>query len=367
MKKVYLILSVTAMIISSCAQKATCDASKAKASATNTDPMSLIIGGKYLMGTTKDYFKDKPLAGVYVGTFYLDKTEVTNAMYKEYLDALACKSKPPKYMEDKDLGGDDLPVVDVSYKDARNYCKYYGKRLPTEAEWEYGARGKLELKKFPWGNKESANNMNYRKSKHNWAIAVKSYPPNKYDLYDMAGNVREWVEDTYRRDYYSSRCPQKGAKKSTMDIIFSKKYRDCRINPVNREKGRLKVNRGGSWHYTNGYPNTVSFRAFDLVDYKSNDLGFRCARDLKIDNIVTKKFKEYKAKLAEELGLNPDDLDLSKEELNNVFDGKFDRDAMKKALEDKIKASPIDGKIDSITKKIPKKLIDGVKKAKESL
>jgi len=103
MRNIYLILAIVSIKFSGCAQKATCDASVSKASATNTDPMSLIIGGKYLMGTTKDYFKDKPLSGVYVGTFYIDKTEVTNAMYKEYLGALACKTKPPKYMEDEDF------------------------------------------------------------------------------------------------------------------------------------------------------------------------------------------------------------------------------------------------------------------------
>jgi len=362
MKYIYALLFSTALMLTACASKATCDATESKASATNTDAMSLIIGGKYLMGTTKDYFKDKPLSGVYVGTFYIDKTEVTNAMYAEYLGAKACKVKPPKYMEDPDFGGEELPVVDVSYEDAKNYCKYYGKRLPTEAEWEYVARGKYQVKKFPWGNKESTLKMNFRKSKHNWAIAVKSYPPNRYAVYDMVGNVREWVEDTYRRDYYTSRCSKEKGQKFTLATLMTSKYNDCRINPVNRERGRLKVNRGGSWHYTNGYPNTVSFRSFDIADYKSNDLGFRCARDLKVDNMLTQKFTEYKAILAEELGFNADELDVSKEELDGLFDGKFDKGAMKKALGDKLKASSVAGDIDSVSSNVPSDLMNEINK-----
>lgn len=329
-----------------CTPKSNCSPSDSKASATNTDSMGLIIGGKYLMGTTKDYFKDKPLSGVYVGTFYLDKTEVTNGMYAEYLGGLTCKVEPLKYMDDPDFGGDELPVVDVSYEDAKKYCAYYGKRLATEAEWEYAARGKRQLKKFPWGNKESVLNMNFRKSKHNWAIAVKSYPPNKYGLYDMAGNVREWVEDTYRRDYYTSRCPKEKVPKTTIATLMNSKYSDCRINPLNNERGRLKVNRGGSWHHTNGYPATVSFRSFDVADYKSNDLGFRCARDLEVDNMLTQKFKEYKAKLAEELGFSENELDVSQAEMDGLFDGKFDRESMKKALDDKINGSVVGDQTD---------------------
>jgi formylglycine-generating enzyme required for sulfatase activity len=348
MKVTYVFLLILLSLFTGCAPKANCDATTSKASATNTDPMSLIIGGKYLMGTTKDYFKDKPLSGVYVGTFYIDKTEVTNAMYTEYLGTLTCPNKPPKYIDDADLGGEELPIVDVSYEDAKNYCKYYGKRLPTEAEWEYVARGKYKNKAFPWGNKESKLQMNFRDSAHHWAIAVKSYPPNKYGVYDMAGNVREWVEDTYRRDYYTLRCSNEATQTFSLATFMTSQYNDCRINPVNQEKGRLKVNRGGSWHYTNGYPNTVSFRSFDLADYKSNDLGFRCARDLKMDNILTQKFKEYKTKLTDELGIDTDALDVSEEELNGLFDGEFDAEAMKKSLGDKIQASPMAGELDAV-------------------
>ena len=364
MRYIYSILVVsTFSLFTSCASKTTCEPSDSPASGTNTDSMSLIIGGKYLMGTTKDYFKDKPLSGVYVGTFYMDKTEVTNAMYSEYLGALSCKvKKAPQYMEDPDFGGEDLPVVDVSYQDAKKYCEYYGKRLPSEAEWEYAARGKRELQDFPWGNNESTLNMNFRNSKHNWAIAVKSYPANKYGLYDMSGNVREWVEDTYRRDYYTSRCPKEKDTKSTLSTLMHSKFNDCRINPINREKGLLKVNRGGSWHYTNGYPATVSFRSFDLVDYKSNDLGFRCARDLEIDNMVTQKFKEYKAKLAEELGFSEDEMDVSKEELDGLFDGKFDKSSMKKALSDKLKDSSVGSQIDTVKQSVPNELLNEVKR-----
>jgi len=350
MKYIY-ILAIGIVFLNSCTTKVACSPSASKASATNTDSMGLIIGGKYLMGTRKDYFKDKPLSGVYVGTFFIDKTEVTNTMYAEYLGTLTCKVKPPKYIDDPDFGGDELPVVDVSYEDAKNYCEYYGKRLPSE-----------ELKDFPWGNKESTLKMNFRKSKHHWAIAVKSYPPNKYGLYDMVGNVREWVEDSYRRDYYTSRCPKETLPKNSISSFLDSKYKDCRINPVNKEKARLKVNRGGSWHYTNGYPATVSFRSFDVDDYKSNDLGFRCARDLEVDNMLTQKFKEYKAKLAEEFGFNAEELDISKVEMDGLFDGKFDRESMKKALSDKIDTSGITAPLDRIKNTVPSDIFSQINK-----
>jgi len=270
-------------------------------------------------------FKDRPLKGVYVSSFYLDKTEVTNEMFLKYIGEKKC-SKPPKYIEDKVLGGASLPVVDVSYTDAKEFCKFYGKRLPTEAEWEYAARGGLEMKNFPWGNSASETMMNYRHSGKSWAVNVKSYPPNKYGLYDMAGNVREWVVDTYERGFYN--CPKKQKYKAA-GVDLSKFFKDvdtCRINPINTSKGPFKVNRGGSWHHTNGYPATVDFRSFDKASYKGNDLGFRCASGTKKDNILVKKLKEMNKKVSEELGVEiPEDIpdNISKEEMKNAFGNKF--------------------------------------------
>ncbi len=302
-----------------CSQKQACKPETMEPK--NVETMSFIPGGSFMMGV-KDggSFKDHPQKAVYVGSFYLDKTEVTNAMYKEYLKAKEC-AKPPRYIDDKEKGGDDLPVVDVSYNDAKGFCEFYGKRLPTEAEWEYAARGGLSGKRFPWGDNESADMMNYRGTGSNWAVNVKSYPPNRYGLYDMAGNVREWVEDTYRRDFYI--CPPKNPK--SLDNIFGGAD-ECRVNPVNRSNGIFKVNRGGSWHYVNGYPPTVDFRSFDKASYKGNDLGFRCASRVKEDGIAATKMKEFKEMMAKELGFqssenNPENV--TKEEIRNTFENKF--------------------------------------------
>jgi len=319
MRRVYLLwLSlVFLLILNGCAGKKECkNPQLAKA---NIETMSFIAGGKFIMGSTNDMFGDKPLKGAYVSSFYLDKSEVTNAMYREYIAAKEC-TKAPKYLQDPILGADNLPVVNVSYKDAKNFCSFYGKRLPTEAEWEYAARGKLKTKKFPWGNSQNATLMNYRGSNSSWAKPVKSYPPNGYGLYDMSGNVREWVVDTYTKDFY------KCGKRTRLDkMLYS--IDKCRVNPVNRSQGQFKVNRGGSWHYTEGYPATVSFRSFDISSAKYSDLGFRCANDGRQDNILEQNIDVLKDKFKESLGAKiPSDIpiDMEQVEIDNAMSSNFD-------------------------------------------
>lgn len=313
-----IIVFILFFLFGGCASKPECKVqSQAPAS---PETMGFIVGGKFLMGEAKSVFKDKPLTAKYVSNFYMDKTEVTNKMYKEYLGAKEC-NRTPKYIEDAILGADNLPVVDVTYADAKGFCTFYGKRLPTEAEWEYAGRGKLQLKKFPWGNNESVTMMNSRASKTLWAVAVKSYPANKYGLYDMAGNVREWVEDTYNKDFYS--CHQKKlASKKDMDMIFTAK-KDCRQDPLNKGFGRYKVTRGGSWHETDGYPCTISFRSFDKASYHAKDLGFRCASTAKEKNFVTEKLDELKGMFMEKAGENIPP-NLASEELSSAFSDGFD-------------------------------------------
>jgi len=316
MKKYIIPISLGFLIIHGCSQK---ECKPPELSKANLETMSFIVGGKFIMGDGHDKFGDKPLKGAYVSSFYLDKSEVTNAMYKEYVGASQCL-KSPRYLEDPILGADKFPVVNVSYKEAKNFCKFYGKRLPTEVEWEYAARGKLKNKKYPWGNSADSTLMNYRGSDKSWATQVKSYPPNKYGLYDMSGNVREWVKDTYSKDFY--RC----SKRSRVDkLIYS--IDKCRVNPVNKTQGQFKVNRGGSWHYTEGYPATVSFRSFDLSSSKYNDLGFRCANDGRQDNIFEQNIDELKDKFKESLGAKiPSDipLDIEQAEIDNALSNGFD-------------------------------------------
>jgi formylglycine-generating enzyme required for sulfatase activity len=267
----------------------------------SNESMSFIMGKEFLMGSYRDKFGDKPPKEVLVSNFYMDKAEITNGIYKEYIKSKSCGAKKPPYLDDPIYGADELPVVGVTHNEAKEFCKFYNKRLPTEAEWEYAARGGLNIKKFPWGDEESSDSMNYRGSNNSWAIAIMSYPPNAYGLYDMAGNVREWVVDTYEKDFYKYSC-----LKSPLNLNLSRTithglegiYKsDCYKDPINRAEGRYKVNRGGSWSYSDGYPNSVYFRGFDLTSSRFNDLGFRCATNAEKENWIVKKIKEFKEKL----------------------------------------------------------------------
>jgi len=224
----------------------------------SNETMSFIRGGEFLMGAYDDPFKDRPPKEVHVSSFYIDKTEVTNKMYKEYIEAQAdCKPKKPPFLEDPKYGADELPVVGVTYKEALKFCKFYNKRLPTEAEWEYAARGGFDMKKFPWGDIESSDFMNYRGSKNSMATPVKSYPPNNYDLYDMAGNVWEWVYDCYRKD---------------PELLPD-------VDPVNAETGFDRVYRGGGW-YSYSQTCRVAYRFSKDPSYRNDFLGVRFSRSL---------------------------------------------------------------------------------------
>jgi iron(II)-dependent oxidoreductase len=148
----------------------------------------------------------------------------------------------------------DHPAVGVSWADAKAYAEWAGKRLPTEAEWEYAARGGLAGKKYPYGDEMDETQANF---KSDGTVAVKSYPPNGYGLYDMAGNVREWVADYYDEFYYGA-SPEK--------------------NPKGPEKGFDRVVRDAGWHSGKGCT-SVSAR-INLTPYWVDfALGFRCAKD----------------------------------------------------------------------------------------
>ncbi len=260
--------------------------------------MSLIKGGEFLMGDYNDSFGDKTPREIYVSTFYMDRFEVSNGLYRAYLEE-RCDIRKPKYINDPILGADNLPVVDVTYFEAKEFCTHYNKRLPTEAEWEYAARGSLTLKKFPWGDDENTSLMNFRDSKILWSMPIQSFMPNSYMLYDMSGNVREWVEDTYEKDFYQRACTKSPFNlKMTMDIASIYKS-DCYLDPVNVAERKYKVNRGGSWEYSEGYPATVSFRFFDKPENSFRDLGFRCAHNFKTEIWVVRKVKEGGEKINE--------------------------------------------------------------------
>jgi formylglycine-generating enzyme required for sulfatase activity len=227
--------------------------------------MRLIDPGNFLMGSIKGDLDERPTHSVYLDAYYMDKFEVTNAFYQACVNTGACK--PPvhadSYTRSSYYGNpfyDDYPVVYVDWNMAKAYCEWRGARLPTEAEWEKAARGREELT-YPWGKGVDCQKANYTKG-HNACVGGTSkvgiYENGKspYGVYDMAGNVWEWVADWYSATYYTSSLPS---------------------NPAGPDAGRAHILRGGSWNR-----GELDIRSSNRLNYAPNytnfDAGFRCAK-----------------------------------------------------------------------------------------
>jgi iron(II)-dependent oxidoreductase len=219
----------------------------------------LIPGGMFQMGG--DVEDDhQPIHEVLVDSFYIDKYEVTCARYQRF--CVETDHKLPIFwgIEEFHCGEEfpDHPVVGVSLADAEAYAQWAGKRLPTEAEWEYAARGGLEGESFPGGDDVDSTLVNFGR-KFGGTLPVGSFPPNGYGLHDMSGNVGEWVADYYDQAYYEE---------------------SPRENPTGPEKGKYYVVRGGGW-FSGKYCNRV-YRRLGLLKYWVDfNVGFRCARNAK--------------------------------------------------------------------------------------
>jgi formylglycine-generating enzyme required for sulfatase activity len=275
------------------------------------EPMISIPPGKFFMGMTdaevntllqentdfkrKDLIDALPQHTVSLTIYAIDKTEVTNGMFARFI-------ADTKYQTDAQLDGwgevfngsswdkikganwqhpggrqsnidgkDIYPVVQVTWRDADAYCRWAGRRLPTEAEWEKAARG-TDGRVFPWGNAKPAGDLLNFADSHTslpwsnasvddgalFAAPVGSYPngASPYGVLDMAGNVYEWVSDSYSQVYYSA---------SPED------------NPQGPQSGAFKVKRGGAWGSRAMAFQTDYRDAFD-PKYHGDDMGFRCAR-----------------------------------------------------------------------------------------
>jgi formylglycine-generating enzyme required for sulfatase activity len=226
--------------------------------ATPPEGMVLVPAGTFAMGTEGD-LDDNPAHDVSVDAFLIDRHEVTNA---EYLAFCKTTGGPLPEFWGKEAfhsGADfpDHPVVGVSWLEAKAYAEWRGRRLPTEAEWEYAARGGLVGKEYPNGEGLTPEEANYTDSKLGGTVPVGSFPPNGYGLHDMAGNVGEWVEDRYGAGYYRE-SPRENAR--------------------GPEKGRFRVFRGGGWH-SGPYCNRVIFRNALPPNWRDFNVGFRCAMD----------------------------------------------------------------------------------------
>ena len=230
--------------------------------------MILIPAGEFAMG---DHFAvgadiDTPVHTVSLDTFYIDVTEVTNAMYQKFTDATGYRK--PDYWNDPRLNGPNHPVVGVSWHDAAAYAQWAEKRLPTEAEWEYAARGGLEGRRYPWGDALTRNEANYHgiSGRDRWkqTAPVGSFPPNGYRLYDVGGNVWEWCMDRYTPDFYA-RSPKDNPVSGRL-IRFANDFLTVRTP---------RVLRGGSWldpperlHVANRFGNNPA--------NANMNIGFRC-------------------------------------------------------------------------------------------
>lgn len=297
----------------------------------NKDEMVLIPGGTYFMGSN-DFEDSKPIHSVTVKPFLMDEHEVTNAQFEKFVDATYYLTIAERKLNFKDYPGVDAdklvpgsavftppahpvpldnpylwwiyvpganwkhpkgpgtsirgkenePVVQVCYEDAVAYAKWAHKRLPTEAEWEFAARGGRYAGKYYWGNELKPNGKwvaniyqgsfpdhDAGEDGYKGVAPVKSFPPNPFGLYDMDGNVWEWCNDFYRPDYYkhSPGNNPKGPSDS--------------YDP--EEPGTVKhVQRGGSFICSDQY--CVRYKAGSRgkgeTSSAGNNLGFRCVKNV---------------------------------------------------------------------------------------
>ena len=239
----------------------------------NLSEMVLIQGGTFVMGSLDGYIDEKPPHEVEISPFYLDVRVVTNREFQAFIKANPEWSKrnitPDK--ADKNYlnlwDGDECPeellefsVINVSQHAARAFAKWVGKRLPTEAEWEYAASGP---ERFKWslGNIFLPEDYVFGLDGGQPRGSIPAtHRPNSYGLYDMSGLIWEWTEDRYSADFY---------KKSG------------RINPVNRNMNEeWGVLRGGSAYFDDSFFLRVHIRGRNFPVACNEDYGFRCARDV---------------------------------------------------------------------------------------
>ena len=247
------------------------------------DGMVLIPAGQFQMGSNDEDSRhnEQPVHTVHLDAFYMDEHEVTNLEYKEFLleNPRWQKSRIDTRFHDGDYlkywrgnnylnGTANRPVRHVSWYAAMAYAQWAGKRLPTEAEWEYAARGGLAGQTYPWGNTISAADANYNNHRGSTTV-VGRYAANGYGLYDMAGNVWEWCLDEYDADFYfvsrSSRNPLSG-EPTIQWLNFTS------ILPNTR-----RVLRGGDWGGSAQYLR-VAHRDGTSPTSTSSHFGFRCVR-----------------------------------------------------------------------------------------
>ena len=224
-------------------------------------PMVLVSAGEFTMGSNDENDDAKPVHTVYLDAFYIDKYEIINALYKACADSGVCQPlrsdsvTRPNYYGNPQF--DNYPVIFVDWNMAMAYCEWRGARLPTEAEWEKAARG-TDGRIFPWGEGIDKTFANYNDYVGD-TTAVGSYEigQSQYGVYDMAGNVWEWVADWYSETYYQN---------------------SPLTDPLGPDSGEYHVVRGGSWNYVVDVIRSAHRSKGDGT-IAQGGLGFRCAKD----------------------------------------------------------------------------------------
>jgi formylglycine-generating enzyme required for sulfatase activity len=236
--------------------------------------MVFIPGGEFLRGRTHklpgedienglkffpNMLRDaRPLRVIEVNPFYLDEHEVTNREYEAFTKATR-RAAPFHWVEGKIAAGEENhPVANIAWDDAKAYCGWAGKRLPTEAEWERACRGMAEGAAYSWGDR-APTKQDARFDALDGPAPVCQFPKNSFGLCDMAGNVWEWTADWYEKDYYEV-APAK--------------------NPPGPTAGMYRVMRGGSWIDASKYL-PCGHRTFARPNSRSPNIGFRCARNFR--------------------------------------------------------------------------------------
>ncbi|MGB0911469.1 MAG: formylglycine-generating enzyme family protein [Nitrospirales bacterium] len=226
------------------------------------------------MPWSRDAFHDEgPSHWVVIDAYMIDKFEVSNKKFENFMKATGHPA--PAYWDDPRLNKPEQPVVGVNYSDATTYCKWEGKRLPTEAEWETAARGP-EGYRYPWGNTLDASKANYGK-RHRATMPVDSLPDgvSSYGLHHMAGNVFEWVQDWYDPKFY---------KKLPHPVNTNGPSKPIWLGGTGTYVDRLttgakRVIRGGSWIAAEASITTTHrFWNNPMNNSYGVGLGFRCAK-----------------------------------------------------------------------------------------
>jgi formylglycine-generating enzyme required for sulfatase activity len=225
--------------------------------------MVLVPAGDFTMGSDRGLADEQPVHVVNLDTFYIDKYEITNKLYKDCVDAGECSppwqnyffAESPNRIYFGNPQFDNYPVVYVDWNMARAYCQWRGARLPSEAEWEKAARGE-DGRTYSWGNDLDCQKANYQNCVNRTSeVGIFEDGKSPYGAYDMTGNVWEWVADWYSQNYYSN---------------------SPKNDPVGPITGQSRVLRGGAWPR---FDVSAFHRSNFGPDYNTFDIGFRCAMD----------------------------------------------------------------------------------------